>query len=159
MCIGIVPDLDPYQNGNSDSDPASKWCRSTTLRRAKQYSVWYELGLYFRLPESHQISGGFVPRPPDRVRPQCYCIVPSLDKWTIKTPNPTCRLFFKIDLLTDFADFKDSSYIYSWLVFSTQLVNCCPHELYCRLCRRLSLRFWPDSEPKKLLYHPKQNDQ
>ena len=31
-------------------------------------------------------------------------------------------------------DFKDGRYIHSWLVFSTQLVNCCPHgqrnELY-----------------------------
>ncbi len=34
------------------------------------------------------------------------------------------RLFFKIDLLIDFID---SRYIHSWLVFSTQLVNCCPH--------------------------------
>ncbi len=28
-----------------------------------------------------------------------------MDEWTIKTPNPICRLFFKIDLLTDFAAF------------------------------------------------------
>jgi hypothetical protein len=26
-----------------------------------------------------------------------------MDEWTIKTPNTKCRLFFKIDLLTDFA--------------------------------------------------------
>ncbi len=50
----------------------------------------------------------------------------------IKTPNPIYRIFFKINLLTDFAalfltDFMDWRYIYSWLVFSTQLVNCCPH--------------------------------
>ncbi len=55
-----------------------------------------------------------------------------MDEWTIKTPNPTCRLFVKIDLLTDFAalcstDFIDWRYIHSWLVFSTQLVNCCSH--------------------------------
>ena len=30
-------------------------------------------------------------------------IVPGMDEWTKKTPNPICRLFFKIDLLTDFA--------------------------------------------------------
>ncbi len=53
-------------------------------------------------------------------------------KLTIKTPNPVCRLFFKIDLLTDFAalcstDFIDWRYIHSWFVFSTQLVNCFPH--------------------------------
>jgi hypothetical protein len=28
-----------------------------------------------------------------------------MDERTIKTPNPICRLFFKIDLLTDFAAF------------------------------------------------------
>jgi hypothetical protein len=55
-----------------------------------------------------------------------------MDELTIQTPNPKCRLFFKIDLLTDFAalwltDFIDWRYIHSWLVFSTQLVNCCPH--------------------------------
>jgi len=55
-----------------------------------------------------------------------------MDEWTIETPNPICRLFFKIDLLTDFeafclTDFIDWRYIHSWLVFSTQLVNCCPH--------------------------------
>jgi hypothetical protein len=50
-----------------------------------------------------------------------------------KDTDPICRLFFKIDLLTDFAalcltDFIDWRYIHSWwLVFLTQLVNCCPH--------------------------------
>jgi hypothetical protein len=28
--------------------------------------------------------------------------VDPMDELTIKTPNPKCRLFFKIDLLTDF---------------------------------------------------------
>jgi hypothetical protein len=41
-----------------------------------------------------------------------------MDEWTIKTPNPKCRLFFKIDLLTDIAalcltDFIDWRYIHS----------------------------------------------
>ncbi len=27
----------------------------------------------------------------------------NMDELTIKTPNPKCRLFFKVDLLTDFA--------------------------------------------------------
>jgi hypothetical protein len=27
-----------------------------------------------------------------------------MDEGTIKTPNPRCRLFFRIDLLTDFTD-------------------------------------------------------
>jgi hypothetical protein len=40
--------------------------------------------------------------------------------------------FFKIDLFADFAalgltDFIDWRYIHSWLLFSTHLVNCCPH--------------------------------
>ncbi len=30
-------------------------------------------------------------------------IIASMDGWTVKTPNPICRLFFKTDLLTDFA--------------------------------------------------------
>jgi hypothetical protein len=55
-----------------------------------------------------------------------------MDESTIKTPNPICRLFFKIDLLKDFAalclaDFTDWRHIHSWLVFSTHLLNCCPH--------------------------------
>jgi hypothetical protein len=50
-----------------------------------------------------------------------------MDEGTMKTANPKCRLFFKIDLLTDFAamcltDFIDWRYIHSWLP-----VNCCPH--------------------------------
>ncbi len=57
-----------------------------------------------------------------------------MDEWTKKTPNLLCRLFFKIDLLTDFAalcltDFIDWRYIHSWFVFSTQLVNSCTHGL------------------------------
>jgi hypothetical protein len=40
--------------------------------------------------------------------------------------------FLSVDLLTDFAafcstDFIDWRYTHSWFVFSTQLVNCCPH--------------------------------
>jgi hypothetical protein len=40
--------------------------------------------------------------------------------------------FLSVDLLTDFAafcltDLIDWRYIHSWFVFSTQLVNCCPH--------------------------------
>ncbi len=41
-----------------------------------------------------------------------------MDEWAIKTPNPICRLFFKIDLLTEFAalcltNFIDWRYIHS----------------------------------------------
>jgi hypothetical protein len=66
-----------------------------------------------------------------------------MDDRTIKTPNPICRLFFKIGLLTDFAalcftDFIDWRYIHSvvcifdpaWTVApmeeGTILVNCYP---------------------------------
>jgi hypothetical protein len=62
--------------------------------------------------------------------------------YKIKTPNPKCRLFFQVGLLTDFAalcstDFIDWRYIHSWLVFSTQLVNSWPHgrsNYTCVLC-------------------------
>jgi hypothetical protein len=67
-----------------------------------------------------------------------------MDEWTMKTPNPVCWLFFKIDLLTDFAalcltDFIDWRYnlligLYFqpslWTVApmeeGTILVYCCP---------------------------------
>ncbi len=71
-----------------------------------------------------------------------------------------CRLIFKIDLLTDFAalcstDFIDWRYIHSWLVFLTQLVNCCPHPwttvVYC--CpSTFSLTFPPPSQTKCTAY-------
>ena len=49
-----------------------------------------------------------------------------------KDTEPYMSAFFKIYLLSDFAalcltDFIDWRYIHSWLVFSTQLVNYCPH--------------------------------
>ncbi len=61
----------------------------------------------------------------------CRGCVQVMDEWTIKTPNPLCRLFFKIDLLAEFAalcltDFIDWRYIHLWLVFLTQFVDCCP---------------------------------
>ncbi len=45
-------------------------------------------------------------------------IVLDMDELTIKTPTPICRLFFKIDLLTDIValcltDFTDWRYIHS----------------------------------------------
>ncbi len=69
-----------------------------------------------------------------------------------KTPNPIWRLFFKIDLFTDFAalcltDFIDWRYIHSWLVFSTQLVNCCPHGRRNYTCVLLSLYLLSDLPP------------
>ncbi len=47
--------------------------------------------------------------------------------------NPLCRLFFKIDLLTDIAALCLTIF-----------------------CRSFTLCFWPGSEPTKLLHHPKQ---
>jgi hypothetical protein len=55
-----------------------------------------------------------------------------------KDTKPYMSAFLSVDLLTDFeafclTDFIDWRYIHSWLVFSTQLVNCCPYgqkELY-----------------------------
>ncbi len=49
-----------------------------------------------------------------------------------KDTKPCMSAFLSVDLLTDFAalcltDFIDWRYIHSWFVFSTQLVNCCPH--------------------------------
>jgi hypothetical protein len=72
--------------------------------------------------------------------------------WTIKTPNPMCRLYFKIDLLTDFAalcltDFIDWRYIHCWLVFSTQLGYCCPHWWRNYTCVLLPLYLLSDLPP------------
>jgi hypothetical protein len=49
--------------------------------------------------------------------------------------------------LTDFIDWK---YIHSWLVFSTQLVNCCPHGLRNYTCALLPLYlvYFPPPLPK-----------
>ncbi len=51
---------------------------------------------------------------------------------TYKDTKPYTSVFLSVDLLTDFAafcltDFIDWRCIHSWFVFSTQLVNCCPH--------------------------------
>ncbi len=49
-----------------------------------------------------------------------------------KDTKPCMSAFLSVNPLTDFAafcltDFIDWRYILSWFVFSTQLVNCCPH--------------------------------
>jgi hypothetical protein len=80
------------------------------------------------------------------------CMHGIMDEWTIKTPNPICRLLFKIDLLADFAalcwtDFMDLRYIHSLLVFSTQLVNCCPHGRRNYTCKLLPLYLLSDLPP------------
>ncbi len=63
--------------------------------------------------------------------------------------------FLSVVLLTDFAafcltDFMDWRYIHSWFVFSTQLVNYCPHGrrnytllVYC--CPSIVPSLWPPS--------------
>ncbi len=61
-------------------------------------------------------------------------------------------VFFKIDLLTEFAafcftDFIDWRYIHPWLVFSTQLVNCYPHGWRNYTCVLLSLYLLSDPPP------------
>ncbi len=73
-----------------------------------------------------------------------YPSVAPMDEWNIKTPNPKCWLFIKIDLWTEFAalcltDFLDWRYIHSlvgifwpslWTVApmdeGTIFVYCCP---------------------------------
>jgi hypothetical protein len=49
-----------------------------------------------------------------------------------KDTKPYMSAFLSVDLLTEFVafcltDFIDWRSIHSWCVFSTQLVNCCPH--------------------------------
>ncbi len=93
--------------------------------------------------------------------PACFEYVIHMDEWTTKKPNPKCRLFYKIDLLTDFAavcltDFIDWRYINSWLVFSTQLVNCCPHGRRNYTCVLLPLYLFSNLPPPPL---PKLNVQ
>ncbi len=73
-------------------------------------------------------------------------------KYKDTKPLPLCRLFFEVDLLMDFAslcltDFIDSRYILSWLVFSTQLVNCCPHRRRNYTFVQLPLRLLSDLPP------------
>ncbi len=103
----------------------------------------------------------------------CTFIVPLMNEWTIKTPNPICRLFFKIDLLKDIAalcltDFMDWRYIHSVVCIFDPACELLPLGWRNNTCVLLPLnltfsltspRFWPDSEATKLLYHPKTNDQ
>ncbi len=68
-----------------------------------------------------------------------------MDEWTVKTPNPLSRLFFKIDLLTEFAalcfrDFIDWRYIHSLVGIFDPACELLPQwtkELY--LCNTLFL--------------------
>jgi hypothetical protein len=72
-----------------------------------------------------------------------------MDESTIKTPNPICRLFLKLTnfealCLTDFIDWR---HIHSWLVFSTHLLNCCPHGRRNYTCVLLPLYLLSDFPP------------
>ncbi len=74
-----------------------------------------------------------------------------------KDTKPYMSAFLSVDLLTDFTafcltDFIDWRYIHSWFVFSTQLVNCCPHGrrnymvlVYC--CPSTVPSLWPPPPP------------
>ncbi len=92
---------------------------------------------------------GNIPLPP----PRQYIVGTSHGRMNYKTPNPICLLFFKIDLLAALCltDCIDWRYIHSWLVFSTQLVNCWSpwtKELYI-LCTVAPLpSLWPPPIPK-----------
>ncbi len=78
-----------------------------------------------------------------------------------KDTKPYMSAFLSVDLLTEFAEFCltdsiDWWYIHSWFVFSTQLVNCCPHGrrnymvlVYC--CPSTVPSLWPPP-----LYPPSQ---
>ncbi len=57
------------------------------------------------------------------------CTCNTMDKWTMKTTNTKCRLFFKIDLLTDFValcltDYIDWRYIHQrWAKWRSTTLN------------------------------------
>jgi hypothetical protein len=86
-----------------------------------------------------------------------------MDELTIKTPNPISRLFFKIDLLTEFAalcliDFIDWRYIHSLVgIFdpACELLPPWTKELYLCTVDPLS-SLWPPPPPPPF---PKRNVQ
>ncbi len=83
-----------------------------------------------------------------------------------KDTKPYMSAFLSVDLLTEFAafcltDFMDWRYFHSWFVFSTQLVNCCPHGrryymvlVYC--CPSTVLSLWPPPPPPFPMYSHRQ---
>ncbi len=90
------------------------------------------------------------------------CLDLAMDEWTIKTPNLTCQLYFKIDLLTDIValcltDFIDWRYIHSvvcifdpacellppWTKEQYLCTDCCPSTLPS---------LWPPPPPLNVLY-------
>ncbi len=71
---------------------------------------------------------------------------PAMDEWTIRTHNLICRLFFKIDLLTDFGFYRQE--IHSLMVgILDPPVNCCPHGRRNYTCVLLPLCLLSDLPP------------
>ncbi len=60
---------------------------------------------------------------------QCMCSVYTVHhgRMNYKDTEPYISAFLSVDLLTDFGPFCLTDFL-DWLVFSAQLVNCCPHE-------------------------------
>ncbi len=75
---------------------------------------------------------------------------PAMDEWTLRTQNPICRLFFKIDLLTDFGH---CNRFYRQEIHSLMFgildppVNCCPHRRRNYTCVLLPLYLLSDLPP------------
>ncbi len=78
-----------------------------------------------------------------------------MDEWTVKTTNPICRLFFKIDLLTEFVslcltDFINWRYVHSLVGIFDQASELLPpwtkELLSCTVAPLSSL--WPPPLPK-----------
>ncbi len=106
------------------------WCLAKSCRGQKLPTLcWRVLFRPSVEPGSRSKDGRLEPvfKPVTWQRLRVYC----MEEWTIKTPNPICRLFFQLtcwqtlrhSCLTDFIDWR---YTHSWFEFSTQLVNCCP---------------------------------
>jgi hypothetical protein len=80
-----------------------------------------------------------------------------MDEWTIKTPNPKCLLFYKIDLLMEFValcltDFIDWRYIHSWLLACELLPPCTKGIYLCSVAPLPSLWPPPPSQTKCTVY-------
>jgi hypothetical protein len=72
----------------------------------------------------------------------------TVERLHCKRRTPICRLFFKIDLLTDIAALCLTGNTFTqWLVFSTQLVSCCPHGRRNYTCVLLPLYLLSDLLP------------
>ncbi len=110
---------------------------------ANGFKTWNQLAARYIAIQTDLIPR---PGPSSKVR--------DLDEWTIKTPNPICRLFFKIYLLTEFAvlcltDFIDWRYIHSLIGIFDPACELLPpwmKELYSCIVAPLSSP-WPHPPP------------